>query len=312
MYTLIRGIMYTRKDLVGFEASGDGLQKQLIDRIKSLEDSHTAAAGRYYAWLDKTGYGFVDGLEPYLAYLRANYQSARTISAYFFGAKNRVRMLMPSFKAEERGQLQEYLQRLNPDKSERSIDADKILSGEEIKRLLDALREGNLDVMGCDVLAYAVEFLQASAARISEMLAARWTDVVETGSEVRIRIHGKGHKERTIPFVETSGDLLARLRRHFQGTTWIFEHDKKKYTRGYISAGLRHAGKHVLARDISAHTFRHSTLTRMIEKGIAIKKVSRFAGHSSTAITQDLYVHLAMKHEDLSGLWDEGKNNGDL
>ena len=43
----------------------------------------------------------------------------------------------------------------------------------------------------------------------------------------------------------------------------------------------------------------------MIKKDIAVKAVSRFAGHSSTAITQDTYVHISVQDEDLAGLWDE-------
>ncbi|MBA7661882.1 Tyrosine recombinase XerC [subsurface metagenome] len=293
------------RDLVSFDGPGDELQKQAIARIKTIEDSHSAAAGRYYAWLAKTEYGFVDGLEAYLVHLRKTYQAARTIRAYFFAAKNRVRALMPFLLAGERGQLLEYLQRLNPDKSDIAVEADKILSGEEIDRLVETLHGGSCPIGGADTIGYAAEFLKATACRISEMLDARWTDVLDSGPTVYLRVHGKGKKERVIPFTET--DLLERLRRHFQGETWLFEHEKKQYTRGYISPALTHAGREIIGRKISAHTFRHSTLTRMIKKGIPIKAVSKFAGHGSTAITNDLYIHVSVEPEDLLGLWKEEK-----
>ena len=42
-----------------------------------------------------------------------------------------------------------------------------------------------------------------------------------------------------------------------------------------------------------------------LERGIAVKAVSRYVGHSSTAITQDLYVHIDVVEEDLVDLWGD-------
>ena len=42
----------------------------------------------------------------------------------------------------------------------------------------------------------------------------------------------------------------------------------------------------------------------MVKKGIAVKAVSRFAGHSTTAVTQDMYVHVSVQDEDLVDLWE--------
>lgn len=44
-------------------------------------------------------------------------------------------------------------------------------------------------------------------------------------------------------------------------------------------------------REIKIHEFRHSYATRMIKKGVPIEIVSRNLGHSSVAITLDIYVH---------------------
>ena len=288
-------------DLATSGGKGDDLQKHFIDRIRTLEDAYSPAASRYFEWIEDTGRGFIDGLESYLKHLRETYQSARTISTYISAAKNRVRMLLPFLPATERGQLREYLRRLKPDKSERSIDDDKVLSGEEIEKLLAGLRSGKAKVPGAETIAVAAEFLQATGCRISELLNARWTDIVENGT-VRLRIHGKGKKERTIPFV--AGNLLDRIREHFRGDTFLFEHDGKQYTRQYLSQTIARAAHEILGRDgISAHTFRHSVLTQMVKKGIAVKAVSRFAGHSTTAVTQDMYVHVSVQDEDLVDLW---------
>ena len=44
--------------------------------------------------------------------------------------------------------------------------------------------------------------------------------------------------------------------------------------------------------DLHPHMLRHSRATDMLlNKEISLKAVSRYLGHSSTAITSDLYVH---------------------
>ena len=44
-------------------------------------------------------------------------------------------------------------------------------------------------------------------------------------------------------------------------------------------------------REITTHEFRHSCATRLIKKGMPMDKVSKLLGHSSIAITMDIYVH---------------------
>ncbi|MGA2764337.1 MAG: tyrosine-type recombinase/integrase [Spirochaetia bacterium] len=44
---------------------------------------------------------------------------------------------------------------------------------------------------------------------------------------------------------------------------------------------------------------RHAFATRMIAEGKSLPAVSRYLGHSSVAITGDLYVHDSLGWEDL-------------
>ena len=55
------------------------------------------------------------------------------------------------------------------------------------------------------------------------------------------------------------------------------------------------AGKRILGRRISAHSMRHSFATLAIRDGASIKAVSKYLGHSSTAITMDMYVHESLE-----------------
>ena len=51
-----------------------------------------------------------------------------------------------------------------------------------------------------------------------------------------------------------------------------------------MKAGLPHAG---------LHTLRHSTASVMLTRGVPLKVVSDILGHSSIAITGDIYGHVS-------------------
>lgn len=66
-----------------------------------------------------------------------------------------------------------------------------------------------------------------------------------------------------------------------------------------MSDQIAKAGLLILGRHISAHTLRHSWATRKLKEGKSLKAVSRYLGHSSTAITADLYIHDDLTWNDL-------------
>ena len=59
----------------------------------------------------------------------------------------------------------------------------------------------------------------------------------------------------------------------------------------YVSDEIAKEGHRILKRKISAYVMRHSFATLSIRDGASVKAVSSYLGHSSTAITQDMYVH---------------------
>jgi integrase len=44
---------------------------------------------------------------------------------------------------------------------------------------------------------------------------------------------------------------------------------------------------------VGVHTLRHSAASALLEKGIGLKTVSEMLGHSSVAITGDVYLHVS-------------------
>ena len=297
---------------IGAAFAGGKLEEQRqIQRLMQIEDAYTPMASRYFTWLEKTGYGLVDGLQPYLAYLRQTYRSARSIATYIAAAKNRVRLVLWTMRPDVRLQVQDMLANIRGDKSERSIDESKILTPEEIDNLLEGLGGESSRVAGATTIGYAIEFLRATGCRISELIDCRLVDIVEhEKGKIWLRVHGKGRKERFLRF--PAGNLLGRIKNHFEGKIWLFEHGGKQFNRHYFTQGISRAAQNILDRDgVSAHTLRHSWATQAVKRGIAIKKISRYLGHASTSITLDMYTHIAMEDSDVNEMWNK-KNNDDL
>jgi integrase/recombinase XerD len=104
-----------------------------------------------------------------------------------------------------------------------------------------------------------------------------------------MRVIGKGNKERKVDIEKT---LFDEIRATFPGKTWLFQtRSGKPYRTNYVSYEIIKAGRRILGRRISAHSMRHSFATLTIREGASIKAVSEYLGHSSTAITMDMYVH---------------------
>ncbi len=126
-----------------------------------------------------------------------------------------------------------------------------------------------------------------------------------------IRIGGRGHprrrpaKLRFVPISEPAERLLRRLHaaqaeeRRLAGSVWrqtgfVFTTefgdpcDPRNAFRALraaaTKAGLPHAG---------LHTLRHSAAGVMLTRGVPLKVVSDILGHSSIAITGDVYGHVA-------------------
>ena len=59
------------------------------------------------------------------------------------------------------------------------------------------------------------------------------------------------------------------------------------------------AGKMILGKEISAHTFRHSWATHTLKRTKNLKGVSKYLGHTSTSTTADLYVHDELTPDDV-------------
>ena len=175
----------------------------------------------------------------------------------------------------------------------------RVLDVEEIEKVLrgvpleGALAERDLALF---------ELLYGCGLRASEAVTLRLADIDLEGGLVRCI--GKGDKERVVPLgsyaAAAVGRYAAHGRRRLVGRRRYDELFLNAHgaplTRQGLDFVLRRALKRVgLEGKASAHTFRHSFATHLVEGGADLRSVQEMLGHSDIATTQ-IYTHVTADH----------------
>lgn len=115
----------------------------------------------------------------------------------------------------------------------------------------------------------------------------------------RMRIHvvnGKGKKDRYTILSEKALELLKIFYRFEKPLTFLFEPwGRKNECLGDTTLNniVKHAASRAgIKKNISFHTLRHSFATHMLEKGINLRIIQQFMGHTSIKTTS-VYLHIA-------------------
>lgn len=183
----------------------------------------------------------------------------------------------------------------------------KLISKEEFIKMFNS--EFNLKHKIWIILAYG------SGLRLSEVASLRVSDIIS--KEHKIRVIGKGNKERYVPLP----DLTLKLLRIY----WIQEKDKitndflfpgvlEKTKESHISSNtIKEAFQKIkqnnnLDNSITFHTLRHSFATEFIRNGGDIWELKNILGHSSINTTS-LYLHMAEDFKNVYSPLNEVSKN---
>jgi integrase/recombinase XerD len=237
----------------------------------------------------------METVKAYCEDLKNSGAAVSSINKNLAAVKNAVRSLFKfanlteseRFKIE--GQLSE-IKLLKVSKNQNAVEADKILSPEEIRQLV----EGSTERTGL-----LIRFLAATGARVSEACHVKLTDCTIENGKTRIQLIGKGGKGR---IVRIPTELYKRIHTVYSGKKYLFEtRHGNPLSRENVYTDLQRAGRRTLGKAVSPHMLRHSFATTMIGKTGKIQAVSEYLGHSSTAITLDLYTHETLEDGELFG-----------
>lgn len=148
-----------------------------------------------------------------------------------------------------------------------------------------------------------LELLYACGIRVAELCTLDVADVDLDGG--RVRVMGKGRKERVVPLGEFASAAvasyvsLARVgmsppdRGSVEGDPLFFNRRRRRMTPRDVRAMMQRYVRTTLGdRTVSPHTMRHSFATHLLEGGADIRAVQELLGHASLATTQR-YTHVS-------------------
>jgi integrase len=162
----------------------------------------------------------------------------------------------------------------------------RFLSEEEFDTLTKTLRSWGLED---DARFY--EFLVDTGARLSEALQLSWRDVYPTRVVFMDR---KSGRNSGTPLTPRCRDNLRALRK---GVRSADQGPFAVVTKGSQTALWRRLQTHLpfLQDCVPHHTFRHTTASWLVQRGVDLIRVKEFMDHASLQTTMR-YAHLAPKH----------------
>lgn len=279
------------------------------------------------AWLADKSNSFVcatrDDIESYLVYLDAQGLAkstrARRLSAikqlYRFAFEEDLRTDNPAVQIS------------GPGKDKR---LPKILTVEEVDRLLDAARNTGRSAEDRLRNTCLMELLYATGMRVTELVglpvrAAR-------GDPRMLLILGKGDKERLVPLSPPARTALAEWIRVRDAADEAASNAKKQPPSRFLFPSRGKSGHltrhrfYLLIKEISVaagvdpskvtpHTLRHAFATHLLERGADLRAIQTMLGHADVATTE-IYTHvlearlreLVLEHHPLANSHDSASD----
>ncbi|MFD1412089.1 tyrosine recombinase XerC [Lapidilactobacillus gannanensis] len=149
-----------------------------------------------------------------------------------------------------------------------------------------------------------LELFYATGMRVSEVSELTLTQI---DFQTRIiLVHGKGNKDRYVPFghhaLNALNDYLKKARPQLMAKQQA-THDfvfVNHYGQQLTSHGISYILKQVIKRsslhsDIHPHMLRHTFATHLLNHGADLRTVQELLGHASLSTTQ-IYTHVTMQH----------------
>lgn len=271
--------------------------RDILAQAAQVKDAYSYQVRHFIQWARENKKTIdQEGITDYFRFLNQSGYTAATIRNKRSAVKKRVRQLFHDAPLDDRMKIERVLNDLEHDADTKApkvntneVTIDRVLTLQDYKAILDACRSERQRAF--------IAFLYTTGCRVSEMTGIRLDQCEEMGAAVKVRVMGKGRKER---FVRIPAELFNQARAVFGGQVYLYEtRNGRPYAREYVSAQIKKIG-HRIGREISAHTLRHSFATRKVQQLPGkLDAVSRYLGHSSPSITLAMYCHNTMTDAEL-------------
>ncbi len=268
-------------------------QDALLEELEGIRDVYRLDVKQFVAFIREKKLRIVEGFRQYVAWLDQEHEGKRyspsTINRKLAAARSRVRYAFKhsafADSLQRRYRLEDILKAAKLKKIDALIVSPAILLDiEEARTLVWRAKSKAIRMM--------ITFLLRTGVRVSEMLHVTLGDVTPgdvtpgPGQVARVRIRGKGGKERTI---SVKRDFLEQITEYFHGRTFLFEHDGRSYNRVSVTNRIKHESLGILGREVSPRQLRHTWAAMQIKKGRSVRAVAAALGHSSPGLTAQMY-----------------------
>jgi integrase/recombinase XerD len=170
-----------------------------------------------------------------------------------------------------------------------------VLSVEEVGMILEAADETTPLGLRDRV---CLELLYSSGLRISELLTLKISDLKLNDN--LISVIGKGDKQRVVPFGNRAKRAIEAylnsgrpflLKKRSSPLLVLNARGSRLSRMGFCKVLRKYKIKSGLKKRITAHTFRHSFATHLLEGGADLRAVQELLGHADISTTQ-IYTHI--------------------
>jgi len=177
------------------------------------------------------------------------------------------------------------------------------LTEEEVFRLIEsAFAKNEKDERGLRDRAI-LEAFYSTGMRISELVGLSIPDVDFIAGVIKVM--GKGRKERIVPIGDTATAAIRRYldkRKKQAEALFLNKNGGRITTRGAGNIVKKYIKLAGIKQGVSAHTFRHSFATHLLNRGADLRTVQELLGHANLSTTQ-IYTHLTT--EKLKSVYDK-------
>jgi integrase/recombinase XerC len=226
-------------------------------------------------------------IRGYIAYLNLKKMSRRTLLRHLSSLRSFFRFLV-----KENFIRSDPMQEMQAPKPPKTVP--NVLSYAQVKILFE---QPDIETYLGFRDRVMIELLYSSALRISELVKLNRSDV--DLKNLRMRISGKGKKERLIPMTKNAAEWIEKYLNHPEREMESPKHQPQVDTEAIF---LNKWGKRLTARSadrlfeayfkqsglsgrVTPHTIRHTIATHWLEKGMDLKTIQTLLGHSNLSTT---------------------------
>jgi len=183
----------------------------------------------------------------------------------------------------------------------------QIMKAKQVDRLLEL--PPNDDPFGTRDRAI-LEILYGAGVRVGELVSLDLEDVDFAAR--RLRVLGKGRKERLVPLGEDGMDAVRRYITHARGLTMregsppaalFYNRKGRRIGQRDVRAMVEKYAKEVIpGGKVSPHTFRHTFATHLLEGDADLRSVQELLGHVDVKTTQ---IYTQVSRERLRQVYDQ-------